>query len=230
MKKLLMALMLSLSCAVSAQAAQTDPPQPGEVAQKIKEAAEEAEEKEKEREREEVRTKELLEKYPEYIDGSLGIMGASRISEEQMLSYLQSVYPDAPEEVKQLPGLYLEEGRKEGVRGDVAFAQAVLETGHFEYEGSAVTPDQHNYCGLGVTRNGMKGESFPTAREGVRAQIQHLKAYASTEPLNGECIDPRFELVTRGIAPSLDSLSRRWAVGDEYGDHIEELMEKIASY
>lgn len=168
--------------------------------------------------------------FPEYIDGSPGIMGKSRLTAEQMRGYLLSVYPDADEEVLGLPEIYLEEGEKEMVRGDIAFAQSILETGHFQYEGSAVTPDQHNYCGMGVTRNGLKGESFATAREGVRAQIQHLKAYASTEPLNGDCIDPRFEFVERGIAPSLDGLSRHWAAGGEYGDHIEAILEKIAAF
>ena len=81
----------------------------------------------------------------------------------------------------------------EGVRGDIAFAQSCLETGNFSFAGSAVTLEQNNFCGMGVTANGLKGNSFSTAQLGIRAQVQHLKAYASTEPLKGECIDPRFK-------------------------------------
>ena len=67
----------------------------------------------------------------------------------------------------------------EGVRGDIAFAQSCLETGNFGFSGSAVTLDQNNFCGMGVTSNGMKGNFFDTPQLGIRAQVQHLKTYAS---------------------------------------------------
>ena len=73
-------------------------------------------------------------------------------------------------------------GNAEGVRGDIAFAQSCLETENFGFSGSAVTLDQNNFCGMGVTSNGMKGNSFDTPQLGIRAQIQHLKAYASRMP------------------------------------------------
>ena len=75
--------------------------------------------------------------------------------------------------------LYLSEGKAEGVRGDIAFAQSCLETGNFGFSGSAVTLDQNNFCGMGVTSNGMKGNFFDTPQLGIRAQVQHLKTYAS---------------------------------------------------
>ena len=75
--------------------------------------------------------------------------------------------------------LYLSEGKAEGVRGDIAFAQSCLETGNFGFFGSAVTLDQNNFCGMGVTSNGMRGNSFDTPQLGIRAQVQHLKTYAS---------------------------------------------------
>jgi hypothetical protein len=65
-------------------------------------------------------------------------------------------------------------------------------------------------------------------REGVRAQVQHLKAYASTEPLKQECVDPRFKLVTRGVAPSWEDLNGRWAVpGNGYGESIVDIHRRI---
>lgn len=95
----------------------------------------------------------------------------------------------------------------------MAIAQSILETGWFKYSGSAVTPDQHNYCGLGVVSNGIKGAAFDTIEAGVIAQLQHLFAYGCKELLpEGETIlDPRFSLVTRGVALYWQQLAGRWA-------------------
>lgn len=95
----------------------------------------------------------------------------------------------------------------------MAIAQSILETGWFKYEQSAVTPDQHNYCGMGVVTSGIKGASFDTINDGVTAQLQHLFAYGckTVLPNDEEILDPRFSLVTRGIAPYWQQLAGRWA-------------------
>ena len=119
----------------------------------------------------------------------------------QMKAYVMAKNPDVPQSVLDMIPFYLSEGQTEGVRGDVAFAQSCLETGNFAFAGSAVTLDQNNFCGLGVTAKGKKGCSFETAKLGIRAQIQHLKAYASSQDLNQPCVDSRFDLVQRESAP-----------------------------
>jgi hypothetical protein len=131
---------------------------------------------------------------------------------------------------------YLSEGEAEGIRGDIAFAQSCLETGNFEFEGSAVTLDQNNFCGLGVTEKGIKGNSFDTPQLGIRAQIQHLKSYANKEPLVNEKIDPRFDKVKRGNSPYVEWLGakenpegRGWASGEGYGYKILNILDKILS-
>ena len=95
----------------------------------------------------------------------------------------------------------------------MTIAQSILETGWFKYAGSAVTADQHNYCGLGVTSNGVKGGTFDTIEDGVTAQLQHLYAYGCKDALpSGETVlDPRFSLVSRGVAPYWQQLAGRWA-------------------
>lgn len=101
------------------------------------------------------------------------------------------------------------------IDANMAIAQSILETGWFKFEGSAVIPDQHNYCGLGVTSNGVKGPSFETPMHGVVAQLQHLYAYGCKDELPkeySEVLDPRFKYVTRGIAPYWQNLAGRWAV------------------
>ena len=123
---------------------------------------------------------------PPAAPGYTSITGKATATAAQMRAYIAAINPSAPD----IAALYIEEGAAEDIRGDVAFAQSCLETGNFKYVGSAVTPDQFNYCGMGVTSTGMKGNSFNSAAEGIRAQIQHLKAYANNEPLKRDLVDP----------------------------------------
>ena len=115
------------------------------------------------------------------------IMGTSICTAEQMCKYLLSKNP-SPKlngmDPLEFCKLYLEEGEAEGVRGDFAFCQSCHETGHFRY-GGQVLQQQNNFAGIGATNNSPigKGAWFNSQREGVRAQIQHLKAYASFNPL-----------------------------------------------
>ena len=112
-----------------------------------------------------------------------------------------------------------EEAGYEGVNGDVLFAQVMLETNYLRF-GNDVKPEQCNFGGLGATGNGNPGLSFSDVRTGIRAQVQHLKAYGSHEPLNYACVDPRFLLVTRGSAPTIFDLSGKWAASQTYGESL----------
>ena len=128
------------------------------------------------------------------------IMGSAVATADQIATYMIKMNPNTASFAAEMAKTYIEEGIGEGVRGDIAAAQTMLETWNLEFKGSAVTLDQNNFCGMGVTSNGMKGNSFATMREGIRAQIQHLKAYGSTEALKNACADPRFKYVERGCA------------------------------
>ena len=162
------------------------------------------------------------------------IMGNAAATAEQMDAYLKAKNPKVAQTVLGMVPLYLSEGKAEGVRGDVAFAQSCLETGNFTFSGSAVTLSQNNFCGMGVTANGMKGNSFDTPQLGIRAQVQHLKAYASTDALKNACIDPRFKYVTRGCAEYVEWLGQKenpagkgWAAGAGYGGKILSILKGI---
>lgn len=168
------------------------------------------------------------------LPGQTHVMGTAVATEAQMRAYIQSVNPNVAQSVLDMIPYYLSEGEIEGVRGDIAFAQSCLETGNFAFRGSAVTLSQNNFCGLGVTSNGMKGNSFATPQLGIRAQIQHLKAYADTGSLVQEQIDPRFQYVQRGCAPYVEWLGiqenpsgRGWAAGANYGDAILRIWRAI---
>jgi len=162
------------------------------------------------------------------------IMGNAVATAEQMRAYLKAKNPEAAPSVLDMILLYLSEGEAEGVRGDIAFAQSCLETGNFTFCDSAVTLDQNNFCGMGVTEKGMKGKSFATPQLGIRAQIQHLKAYASTDELRNWCVDPRFKYVVRGCAEYVEWLGiqenpqeKGWAAGAGYGEKIIRILHDI---
>ena len=167
------------------------------------------------------------------------IMGKAQATAQQMALFCRSKN-STPQltscSLEQLAEMFIEEGEAEGVRGDVAFAQSLHETGYFKF-GGIVLPTQNNYAGIGALNGNATGQaaSFPDPRTGARAQIQHLKAYASTEALVNECVDPRFSLVARGVAPYVEWLGaadnpqgRGWAVpGAGYGANIVKLLGQI---
>ena len=167
------------------------------------------------------------------------IMGKAQATAQQMALFCRSKN-STPQltscSLEQLAEMFIEEGEAEGVRGDVAFAQSLHETGYFKF-GGIVLPTQNNYAGIGALNGNATGQaaSFPDPRTGVRAQIQHLKAYASTEALVNECVAPRFSLVARGVAPYVEWLGaadnpqgRGWAVpGAGYGANIVKLLGQI---
>lgn len=171
------------------------------------------------------------------------IMGNSQTSVRQMMTYYNAnaSYPsfysssDAPN-LQTFCQIYYEECKAEGVRAEVAFAQAMKETGFLKYGGD-VKIGQYNFAGLGATGNGNPGNSFSSVREGVRAQVQHLKAYASTEPLKNTCVDPRFKYVTRGTAPYVEWLGiqenpygKGWATDKNYGYNLKARVGKMLTY
>lgn len=156
------------------------------------------------------------------------IMGGAVATQEQCVRYLLKHNPNPKLNVspQELVSYYYEEGSRTGIRPDIAFAQALKETGYFRY-GGTVIPAQNNYCGLGTTSATVQGAYFATPRLGVKAHIQHLLAYASVEPPQDNIVDPRYDLVRRSYGSNTltqwKDLNGRWAVpGVGYGQSILE--------
>lgn len=172
------------------------------------------------------------------------IMGDTTVTLEQMVAYFESSGKSYPTEVLRIGGasdirefckIYLEEAELEGVRAEVAFAQAMKETGWLQY-GGIVKVTQYNFAGIGALDGNETGNcaSFPDVRTGVKAHIQHLKAYGSTQPLvSDECVDPRFQLVKRGSATYVEWLGKQenpvkgvgWATARYYGYDIVAMVK-----
>jgi hypothetical protein len=132
----------------------------------------------------------------------------------------------APGNVRLLAQYYIEEAAYEGVNHDIAFAQMCLETGFLKY-GGLVQPEWYNYCGLGSIGPEQPGVSFPDSRTGVRAHIQHLKAYATNEPLKKDLVDPRYRYVQLGSSPTVEGLSGTWAADKMYSQKINAILERL---
>ena len=134
--------------------------------------------------------------------------------------------------IREFCEIIYEEATDENVKPEVVFGQAMKETGYLQFGGD-VQIEQFNFAGLGATGNGVHGNSFANIREGRRAQVQHLKAYASKDSLNHDCVDVRFGYVNRGSAPYVEWLGIKenpnkagWAASSEYGI---DLVEKYIS-
>lgn len=165
----------------------------------------------------------ILQVCPGQIDR---IMSYGNTSQVQMIMFLKANNEDALNLFPDIATLYREEASIEGVNYDIAFCQMCLETGFLRFGGD-LQPSYNNFAGLGAVAPGVEPASFPSARIGVRAHVQHLKAYASLEPLVLELVDPRFRFVTRGIAPQVQQLSGRWAADPDYGAKIMALVRRL---
>lgn len=157
---------------------------------------------------------------------TLPVMGKGRFSVEELFSFFRMNNDSVPGgKIKSLIHLYVDECAAEGVNHDLAFIQMCHETGFLRFDGT-VRPGQNNYCGLGTVNASNPGEVFSSPKEGVRAHIQHLKAYGSSEELNHELVDQRFYFVKRGTAKKLHELTGKWAADPEYDHKIVGLMKR----
>jgi hypothetical protein len=154
------------------------------------------------------------------------IMGHGNTSEVQLMMFIKANNENALTQFSDLPKLYREEATIEGVNYDIAFSQMCVETDYLRFSNN-IKASQNNFGGLGSVGGGTEGATFSSARLGVRAHVQQLKAYASLEPLVQVSISPRFGFVTRGIAPLVSQLSGRWSADLQYGDRIMAILKRL---
>lgn len=188
--------------------------------------------------------------------GVTSIMGTSMLGtdkatvvQKMVNQYVKSnaIYPSEALAVGGAPdivtfcGILYDEAVAENIKPEIMYAQAMLETGYLKY-GGIVQVWQFNFGGLGAVDGNASGgcATFPDVRTGLRAQVQHLKAYASKETLNNSCVDPRFNMVTRGTAPYVEWLGQKenpnvnskgdsygWASGESYGFNIMSMINRM---
>ncbi|MGZ4675120.1 MAG: glucosaminidase domain-containing protein [Acidimicrobiia bacterium] len=180
------------------------------------------------------------------VETGIPVMGPSRLNAGQLANWFRATKrtPLIPVSIDQLAQYYIDEGNAEGVRGDIAFAQSIVETGYFGFVGSIVKPENYNYAGMGACDTCNSGRQFPSAQIGVRAQIQHLKNFAdptsraatlANPPVlewYGRCSDGTFKplcaianfdhFFAKGHAPTWNQMGGpgKWASTPTYGDVV----------
>ncbi|WP_040236426.1 glucosaminidase domain-containing protein [Borrelia crocidurae] len=166
----------------------------------------------------EINTSTQKEKYIPFLLSK----GKSQVEDIVKYTLKMNPYLEA-EYVKTIAQIYIEEAIIEGINYDIAYAQMLLETGVLKFNG-IVSKEQHNFSGLGAIDNFTKGNSFSNMKEGIRAHIQHLKAYASSQDINSNMVDPRFYFVKRGSAPTIYDLTGKWATDKLYDKKLKKIL------
>jgi hypothetical protein len=163
------------------------------------------------------------------------ILGPSLLSAKQMADYLEKIgaRPNITVPTRVLAQLYLDEGAKVGVRGDVAFAQSILETGGFAHPGSSA--DNNNFAGIGWCDSCKHGFDFPSAQIGVRAQVQLLRTYVDPDFPDANYKDKlllpgTLKLGFRGKVQTWWDLWGTWATGALYGQRVYDIYERMVAF
>jgi hypothetical protein len=163
------------------------------------------------------------------------ILGPSRLSANQMAAFVKAekYKPRITAPLRDLAQMYLDEGTRTGVRGDVAFAQSILETAGFRNPGSAAT--DNNFAGIGWCDSCAHGYNFPDAQTGVRAQLQLLRTYVDPSFPQPEYTDPillpgTLMLGFRGKVQTWWDLWGTWATGALYGQRVYDLYQRMVTF
>jgi len=177
--------------------------------------------------------------------GAVPVMGDTWLTAAQLAAWFHSTGAQAQlapgTTIEDLARLYVVEGTAEHVRGDLAFAQAVIETGSFAVAAG------NNYSGIGVCDSCTGGYAFPTPLDGVRAQIQLLRNYADPDSRAADLAnppspalygsDPRHAAATydsfflKGKAPLWNQMGNgNWATDPTYAQKVVRLFAQMTAF
>jgi len=159
------------------------------------------------------------------------ILSEGGLSKGALVAFLLENNPNMNRNLAgQIVDLYIAEANAEGVNYEIAFAQMCYHTRYLSFKGTFVPANSNNFFGLTTFNNYRKAYVFDSYQEGIRAHIQHLKGYATREPLNKVCVDPRYYKIEEeyrwGSSPAIDGLSGKWA-GADYAKKIKSVLEKM---
>ena len=168
---------------------------------------------------------------------TMKIMGYEEIDADKAITFIVSLVGEDNVDKIKLNGTSLnfhisntnKAAKAEDVNAYFVLAQQLLETGNLKFENSSVKPEYYNFAGLGATDSKPNPNKFFSNYEGQLAQVQHLKGYATTDPLKEECKDQRFTLLMnkRGTAVNAAELSNKWASNSSYGELLAEMYNQF---
>jgi hypothetical protein len=152
--------------------------------------------------------------------GKLSLLGAACCSAERMTAYAKRRNPRIPE----MAEMYLRQGRRYGVRGDVAYCQMIYETRGWTaaISGPAWAP---------FTLDQWSEE------DSVEFQMQLLYRFATELPIPQEAttIKRQIAVLERagwiGSAPCWEDLNSKWSVaGNRYGQDIVAMWRSMMEW
>ena len=168
---------------------------------------------------------------------TMKIMGYEEIDADKAITFIVNLVGEDNIDKIKLNGTSLnfhisntnKAAKAEDVNAYFVLAQQLLETGNLKFENSSVKPEYYNFAGLGATDSKPNPNKFFSNYEGQLAQVQHLKGYATTDPLKEECKDQRFALLMdkRGTAVNAAELSNKWASNSLYGELLAEMYNQF---
>jgi streptogramin lyase len=183
---------------------------------------------------------------------TVSVLGPSRLTAVELARWYRSTKSRANlapgVDVESLARIFLEEASAAGVRADLAFAQSMLETGFLDFPARGqVRPTDNNFAGLGACDSCTRGRIFPTARDGVRAQMQHLRNYADGSSRSTDLgfppspwwygADPvvaarNFDtFFAKGRAPSwLEMGAGNWATDPNYRHKVLRIYQQMLTF
>ena len=177
--------------------------------------------------------------------GAVPVMGDTWLTGAQLAAWYRSTGANAQlapgTTIDDLANLFVIEGKAEHVRGDLAFAQAIIETGGFSVAAG------NNYSGIGVCDSCTGGDAFTSPIEGVRAQIQLLRNYADPDSRASNLAslpspslygsDPRKaaslydSFFLKGHAPLWNQMgSGNWATDPTYAGKVINLFAQMVAF
>ena len=167
-------------------------------------------------------------KEPVYI--SRNLLANGQLTAAQLADFfIQENNQKTWQQMYDFAGIYIKEAADENINSDVAWAQMCLETGFLRF-GGLVQPEWNNFCGLGALGPENPGCIFETPELGVRAHIQHLQAYATTEDvtLHNELVDPRYSWVHKTkLATTMEEMAASWAADPNYACKLENILSRM---
>ena len=162
---------------------------------------------------------------------SLTILGPCSLTANQLQAWLSANGKSASSSLSctigQVAAYYLSEGATQGVRGDVAFCQAALETGWFASPAAGPLLAKNNFAGIAVPSAFSAGDGWPTPLLGVRAHIQLLAKVVggNSTPLAVADVSPSWGGKPASVWAGLND---NWAVpGTTYGQEIVSIFNGI---
>jgi Mannosyl-glycoprotein endo-beta-N-acetylglucosaminidase/N-acetylmuramoyl-L-alanine amidase len=159
------------------------------------------------------------------LDQMERILGRGQTSVEQLQDFLSANNQQVPAQFANLPQIYLQECALEGVSHDLAFVQMCLETKFLRLQGQVA---KNNLANLG------NGEAdwaeFSSIELGVKAHIQQLKAYASSDEIQAPLVAPRLGHLRRGIAPTVRQLQGRWSTDSQYAAKLLAMLRRLYEF